>query len=137
MAYQKGINAERQLIRLLKDRDYEANRTVGSRGAADIFAAKKGFLGFGGKKFVIQVKATSSEKVRIPKDDIKKLMKFADKHSAVAVIGVRFSKERWRFWDNELDALLESRLQKLASSKKDQIDVEFNDKLARKLEKVF
>ena len=74
MAYQKGINAERQLIRLLKDRDYEANRTVGSRGAADIFAAKKGMLGFGRKKFVIQVKATSSEKVRIPKDDIKKLI---------------------------------------------------------------
>ncbi|OGD54139.1 hypothetical protein A3K80_02235 [Candidatus Bathyarchaeota archaeon RBG_13_38_9] len=102
---------------------------------------KKGFLGFGGKKFVIQVKATAGEKVRIPRDDVKKLMKFADKHSAIAVIGVRFSKERWRFWDNEEDSIFsmfdESSLGRLGSSKKDQIELGYKDKSGRKFEKVF
>lgn len=137
MSYTKGIDAERQLLRLLKDRDYEANRSVGSRGAADIHAAKKTMLGFRRKKFVIQVKSTSGDKTRISKNEVKKLRKYADKVNMTAVLAVRFSRERWRFWNDEDDAMLKSRLRKLESTKKDQIDLVFNNKSARRFEKVF
>jgi Holliday junction resolvase len=145
LTYRKGITAEQQLIRFLKDREYEANRTVGSRGAADIFAAKKGFLGLGGKKYVIQVKATTSDKVRVSKEGIKKLMKFADTHDSTAVLAVRFSRDSWRCWDNEKDsmlplifsALVDSKLEHLGSTKKDYVDLKVSDKSGRRLEKVF
>ena len=70
-------------------------------------------------------------KVRISKDDVKKLMKYTDKVGMTAVLAVRFSRERWRFWDNDSDAILDSSLQELESSKKNLIDSGFNDKSAR------
>ncbi len=145
MTYRKGVSAEQQLIRFLKDREYEANRTVGSRGAADIFAAKKTFLGLGRKKFAIQVKATSSDKVRISKEDIKSLMKFADTHGSIAVLAVRFSGDSWRVWDSAKDSIAPplfsafeaSSLERLESEKTDFVELKATDRSGQRLEKVF
>ncbi|MCJ7699656.1 hypothetical protein MUO56_05385 [Candidatus Bathyarchaeota archaeon] len=145
MTYRKGVNAEQQLIRFLKDREYEANRTVGSRGAADILAAKKTLLGLGRKRFAIQVKATSSDKFRVSKEEIKSLMKFANTHDSIAVLAVRFSGDSWRVWDNEEDiarytlvgAFFRSSLERLESKKKDIIELKVSDRSGRRLEKVF
>jgi Holliday junction resolvase len=140
LSYKKGVAAEQQLIRLIKDRDYEFQRAAGSRGAADILCAKKGLLGLSKKKFAIQVKATNKDKFVISKDDIERLKKFADKFDSIAVLAIRFSGERWRFWDNEEESFHPmfgySAFDELKGNR-NRIEVGVNDKIAKKFEKIF
>lgn len=64
----KGIDAERQLIRLLKDRGYDTQRSAGSRGAIDIMTWKSKWLGLSKKTFGIQVKAANGDELCLPKN---------------------------------------------------------------------
>lgn len=138
LSYKKGIAAEQQLVRLLKDRDYEFQRSAGSRGAADILCAKKGFFGLSKKKFAIQVKATNNDKFVISKDDIEKLKKFADKFDSIAILAIKFSSEKWRFWSNEEESLHPMiSYSALDELKGNRIEVGVNNKNARKFEKIF
>ncbi len=138
MAYRKGVAAEQQLVRWLKDRKYETQRAAGSRGAADILAAKKGLLGLSQKKFAIQVKSTSGESFRILKADIKKLSEFSNRFDSIPMLAVRFSGDKWRFWSGETDDDLfdDSALKALENGKDPYAIIDVHSKKAKLFEKI-
>lgn len=139
MTYRKGVGAEQELVRLLRDRKYDAQRAAGSRGAADILAAKKELLGLSTRKFAIQVKATSSDAFRIPKEDIEHLYESANKFGATPLLAVRFFGQKWRFWPGEGGRLIEdeSELGAVKSGKEPNAVLKVDDKKAKLFEKVF
>lgn len=55
MSYRKGANRERQVMKLLEEKEFLVTRAAGSHGAADLIALKKGQI------FLIQVKRTKSK----------------------------------------------------------------------------
>jgi Holliday junction resolvase len=138
LTYRKGVAAEQQLVRWLKDRGYDTQRAAGSRGAADILAAKKEFFGLSKKKFAIQVKSTSEDKYRIAKEEIEKLSEFADKFDSSPVLAVRFLGEKWRFWEGGGEDWQETLpLYKLLDKKEPYVLLKTDDKEAALFEQVF
>jgi Holliday junction resolvase len=138
LTYGKGVAAEQQLVRWLKDRGYETQRAAGSRGAADILAAKKGLLGFGQKKYAIQVKSTSEDKYRIAKKEIEELSEFADKFDSNAVLAIRFLGEKWRFrTGGGEDWEAKSPLYRLLDEKEPYVLLKTNGKEAELFEQAF
>jgi len=139
LTYRKGVAAEQELMRLLKDRKYDAQRAAGSRGAADILAAKRELFGLSTTKFAIQVKSTSGDTFRISKEEIKRLYESAKKFGATPLLAVRFSGQKWRFWQGEGGLLItdDSELGALKSGKEPYPILELNDKHAQLFEKIF
>jgi len=140
LSYRKGVAAEQQLIRMLKDRGYETQRAAGSRGAADIVAGKKALMGLSKKRFAIQVKSTSNDQYRTPKEAVKKLIEFANKLDQEPILAVRFSAEKWRFWtgeEEELEFFDKPPLKALLDGKESYTILDVNDKRAQLFEKTF
>ena len=112
----------------------------GSRGPVDIIASKKTFFGLSSKKFAIQVKATTSDALRMPKKELVRLRKSTNQHDSYAVLAVRFSRERWRFWSDEEEPLLsydESALRDLERGKSISAELTVNSNAGKLFEHVF
>jgi Holliday junction resolvase len=129
------------LIRLLKDRGYDTIHSAGSRGSVDVIASKKGFLGLGGKRFAIQVKSTASEVLRVPKKELGRLRESARQHDGVAVLAVKFRRERWRFWSDEEEPFLmvsaDTSFRELEGGKGASAELSIDGKTGKLFEQVF
>jgi len=136
----KGVEAERELVRYLKDRGYHVTRSAGSRGPMDIIAHKEKLFGIVKKKFGIQVKATRESKLSVEKNEIENLRRSANSAGFEAVLAVRFRGGSWRVWWNTYEEILEETdFEYLLSKYKNlpKIPLSADDKRAKLLEKVF
>jgi Holliday junction resolvase len=129
------------LIRLLKDRGYDTIHSSGSRGSVDVIASKKVRLGLSQKRFAIQVKATASEVLRIPKKELGRLRESAHQRDGVAVLAVRFPRERWRFWSDEEESFLmisaDTSFRELEGGKGASAELSIDGKTGKLFEQVF
>jgi Holliday junction resolvase len=140
LSYRKGVNAENQLIRLLKDRAYNTVHSSGSRGSVDVIASKMGLFGLSGRRFAIQVKATTGQILRVPKTELERLREAANQHHCVAVLAVRFSRERWRFWSDEEELLMvfgDTPLSELEGGGGASVELSIDGKTGKLFEQVF
>jgi len=137
----KGVEAERQLARYLRNRGYHTERSAGSRGPIDLYAHKQKWGGIVKKKFAIQVKATTESELRIEKKAIEDLRKAASSASLEPILAVRFGRENWKvWWDSEEEfPLEETDFEYLLNKYKSQSNIflRADDPRAKLLEKVF
>jgi len=136
----KGIRAEQQLARLLRDRHYSVTRSAGSRGPMDIIAHKEKLFGLVKKKFGIQVKATRETESNLEKKEIENLQRAARSAGFEPVLAVRFGGEKWRFWREEPEDIVEETdFEYLLDKYKNRpsILLQVNDPRAKLLENVF
>ncbi len=93
--YAKGANAERELIEMFWNSGYASMRAAGSGvsrfPSVDVIASN------GQKIFAIESKAIKSGYVYLERDEIVKLLTFAQKFGARAYVAVRFGKNDWSF----------------------------------------
>ncbi len=100
----KGINAERELIKILWDKDVAACRVAGSGSSR--FPSPDIIAGIPSRKLAIECKATGDQIRYIPKESIEQLRIFAKAFGAEPWIGLRFSRNDWLFLS--LDDLTDS-----------------------------
>ncbi len=93
--YAKGANAERELIEMFSNNGYAAMRSAGS--GVSRFPSVDVIAGNGTRTFAIESKAIKSGYVYLERDEIVKLLTFAQKFGARAYVGVRFGKDNWSF----------------------------------------
>lgn len=93
--YAKGANAERELIEMFWNNGYAAMRAAGS--GVSRFPSVDVIAGNGQKIFAIESKAIKSGYVYLERDEIVKLLTFAQKFGARAYVAVRFGKNDWSF----------------------------------------
>ncbi|HLD33662.1 MAG TPA: Holliday junction resolvase Hjc [Candidatus Nanoarchaeia archaeon] len=110
----KGINAERELIKLFwETRKWLACRVAGSGVSRypcpDIIAGKIG------RKIAIECKASKDDMKYIPRDDIFKLKEFALTFEAEPWVAVRFDRTPWYFL--RVDELEDTGTTRLVSKK--------------------
>ncbi|MFH1424253.1 MAG: Holliday junction resolvase Hjc [archaeon] len=95
--YQKGTNAERELIEMFWNNGYAALRGPGSgvsrRPCPDVVA------GNGEKYFAIESKSSTQDYVHLTYDEIVKLVTFAQTFGAIPYVAVRFEGRDWVFLD--------------------------------------
>jgi len=98
MSYRKGADAERRLIKLLREKGYECVRVAGSGRARfeqpDVLASD------GGKVICIECKFVNKDVLYISREEIDALKRFARRFGCKPVLAVQF-KKRWRFWEVE------------------------------------
>jgi Holliday junction resolvase len=91
----KGMNAEREIIKLFWTAGWAPLRVAGSGVARmpcpDVIA------GNGMRRIAIEAKSSKSAAVYIPIPDVKELERFALMFGSEAWIGVRFNNEPWYF----------------------------------------
>lgn len=89
----KGINGEREVIKLLWENGWAAIRSAGSGSShypsPDILAGKLG------RRIAIECKVTSEERKYFPSDEIKNLQYFAKHFGAEPFVAVKFVKTKW------------------------------------------
>ena len=91
----KGINAERELIKLLWEKGYAACRVAGSGSSR--FPSPDIIAGNVIRKLAIECKTTNDEIRYIPKESIEQLKTYASTFGAEPWIAVRFAKNNWLF----------------------------------------
>lgn len=91
----KGINAERDLIRLLWEKGFSACRVAGS--GATRFPSPDIIAGNAARKLAIECKTSNEESRYIPKDSIEQLKTFANRFGAEPWIAVRLARHNWLF----------------------------------------
>ncbi len=89
--YRRGASAERELMRILESRGFAVLRSAGSH-RVDIVA------GNGREYFCIEVKSTGERRIYVPKEDVEKLVHFAERFGGKPVLAVKFLKVGWRFY---------------------------------------
>ncbi|HIP75439.1 MAG TPA: Holliday junction resolvase [Thermococcus paralvinellae] len=96
MRYRKGASAERELIKMLEKEGFAVIRSAGSK-KVDLVA------GNGRLYLCIEVKSTKGENLYVSREDVDKLMEFAEKFGGKAVIAVKFLNSGWYFlYPNQL-----------------------------------
>jgi len=91
----KGIDAERELIRLLWEKGSAACRVAGSGSSS--FPCPDIIAGNAVRKLAIECKTSKEESRYIPKESIEQLKTFARVFGAEPWIAVRFAKNNWLF----------------------------------------
>jgi holliday junction resolvase Hjr len=93
--YNKGANAERELIRLLFDAGFAVARVAGSGSttlpAPDIVALK------GGKSFAIEAKAWKQPYLSIDVGQMDELTEWAERGASIPIIAWKIPRKGWRF----------------------------------------
>lgn len=91
----KGINAERELIKLLWSKDWMPIRIAGSGSSPlpcpDILAGKNK------RHLAIECKSSKNDNIYLDKVEIEELIEFSQKFGAEAWIGARFNNMDWFF----------------------------------------
>ncbi len=91
----KGLNAERELVRLFNEKDWRAVRVAGSGStkypAPDVIASK------GSRRIVVECKTTKSTNQYLDVKQISELKEFARSLLAEPWVGVRFNGQPWLF----------------------------------------
>lgn len=92
----KGSREERELVKMLWEADCAAMRAPASGGATkkplpDVIA------GNGKVYLAIEVKSTSSDRIYINSEKIDALLEFSGIFGAIAYVGAKFKREKWRF----------------------------------------
>jgi len=96
--YQRGAFRERELAMLLRAKGHFTMRIAGSKGLFDLVTLHKG------KTYLFQVKSTKEDFVRVPKEEIRKLVgiyqKFnpEDNETIAVYLAVKFKPYGWRFY---------------------------------------
>lgn len=95
MTYEKGADAERELVNKLWDWGYAVTRIPKSGGATerplpDVFAAIPGVI------IAIEVKATKETVKYIPLSKIEELYEFSNRCGALSLLAVKFIRKGWR-----------------------------------------
>jgi Holliday junction resolvase len=93
---------ERWLKNYLTDRGYDAHLTRGSRGPFDIIAYRKSLGGLSNERWLIQVKATNADSIRIDRDEAHGVVIAGDKAGAHYAYAIRFGRQRWRIFRDPL-----------------------------------
>lgn len=91
----RGINAERELIRLLWEKGFSACRVAGSGSSR--FPSPDIIAGNAARKLAIECKTSREESRYIPKENLEQLRIFANAFGAEPWIAVRFAKNNWLF----------------------------------------
>ena len=92
----KGINAERELIRLFwETKTWLACRVAGSGSSR--YPAPDIIAGNAQRKIAIECKTSRDEMKYIPRDDIFQLKEFASTFGAEPWVAVRFDRTLWYF----------------------------------------
>jgi len=91
----KGINAERELIKLLWTKGWMPIRIAGSGSSPlpcpDILAGKNN------RHLAIECKSSKNDNIYLDKIEIEELIEFSQKFGAEAWIGARFNNMDWFF----------------------------------------
>mgnify|MGYP001584564813 CR=1 FL=1 len=91
----KGLNAERELVRMFNERGWRSVRVAGSGSikypAPDVIAAR------GSRRLVIECKTTKTKNQYLEKEQIGELAAFAEALLAEPWVGVRFDNVKWFF----------------------------------------
>ncbi len=98
----KGINAERELVHMLRASNFACIRVAASGAtkycSPDLIAGNKD------KKFVIECKVTKDDKKYLDNQEVLELNEFAQQFGAVAYIAVKFLNRGWGFYEiNDLE----------------------------------
>ncbi|WP_297535884.1 Holliday junction resolvase Hjc [Thermococcus sp.] len=94
MRYRRGASAERELARMLERHGYAVLRSAGSH-RVDLVA------GNGREYLCIEVKSTRGSRLYLPKEDVERLLSFANRFGGKPVIAVKFVNVGWRFFRPE------------------------------------
>ncbi|WP_457742150.1 Holliday junction resolvase Hjc [Thermococcus sp.] len=94
MRYRRGASAERELARMLERYGYAVLRSAGSH-RVDLVA------GNGRDYLCIEVKSTRGNRLYLPKEDVERLLTFANRFGGKPVIAVKFINVGWRFFNPE------------------------------------
>lgn|GEM_PF-4473117 len=86
--YRKGARAERQLMEKLNRLGLGALRVAGSAGP-DVVSS------IGGRIVFFECKFTTKEKVYVPKSEVERELKVAEKMKATLYLAVKFNREPW------------------------------------------
>ncbi|MBN1160042.1 MAG: Holliday junction resolvase [Candidatus Diapherotrites archaeon] len=93
--YNKGANAERELLHLLWKNGFAVVRAAGSGGITvpcpDVMAIK------GDKKIVIECKAWGAQNLSIKKSQIDDLVEFASRAQSPLIIAWKITGKGWQF----------------------------------------
>ncbi len=91
MRYRRGASAERELIKMLEKAGFAVVRSAGSH-RVDLVA------GNGRDYLCIEVKSTRSERLYLPKEDVERLVSFAERFGGRPILAVKFVNIGWRFY---------------------------------------
>ena len=95
----KGINAERELIKLLWKEGWMPIRIAGSGSSPlpcpDILAGKDN------RHLAIECKSSKNDNIYLDRIEIEELVEFSHRFGAEAWIGARFNNEDWYFFTPE------------------------------------
>ncbi len=93
----KGTRAERELLHLFWENEWAAMRSAGSgstsRPSPDLLASKEN------RTFAIECKSIKSKNHHFNKKEIDELILFSKLFGATPIIGMRFDKEGWFFFN--------------------------------------
>ncbi|WP_297480089.1 Holliday junction resolvase Hjc [Thermococcus sp.] len=91
MRYRRGASAERELIKMLEKAGFAVVRSAGSH-RVDLVAGN-------GKDYLcIEVKSTRSERLYLPREDVERLVYFAERFGGRPILAVKFVNVGWRFY---------------------------------------
>ena len=100
MSKAKGSNAERELLHKFHDLGWGAMRAAGS-GSTTIPCVDL-LVSNSKQVLAIECKLSTFDKFYIDIDDIEQLKDFAKRFGATPLLGVRFSRTEWTFFDPEI-----------------------------------
>lgn len=96
----KGSRTERELVNLLWEHGFAVMRAPAS-GSGRKHPQPDILVSNGDETYGIETKATSGNKVYVGKEEIKKLREFCSKFGCEPLIGVRFDRKEWSFFEPE------------------------------------
>lgn len=94
---QKGSNAERELVEMFWDKGFASVRIAGS--GVSKYPCPDVLAGDGNLIFAVESKSYSGEYIHLTRNQILQLLEFSQKFGAVPLVGVRFAKDEWYFFD--------------------------------------
>ncbi|MFO7872022.1 MAG: Holliday junction resolvase Hjc [Candidatus Undinarchaeales archaeon] len=94
---QKGSNAERELVEKFWEKGFAAIRVAGS--GVSKFPCPDVLASDGSLSFAVESKSYSGNYIHLKRGQILQLLEFSQKFGAVPVVGIRFAKNDWYFFD--------------------------------------
>ncbi|MHA1266241.1 MAG: Holliday junction resolvase Hjc [Candidatus Helarchaeota archaeon] len=97
----KGINSERQLVKLFWENEFAAIRVPASGAGAKSYPKPDIIVGNGKHYLAFEVKTTQSEKIYLHNAEIDELVSFSKQFGCKPFVAVKFGKKsrEWRFFE--------------------------------------
>lgn len=96
----KGDRRERELARMFDDDDWAVNRSPASGSSTDRKLPDL-HAGNNGRSVVVEAKSSSGDPIYIKKKEIDGLVWYGKQMGAKPLVGVRFDREDWAFFEVE------------------------------------